>query len=101
MERGRPNIYLLFRYLDGSFRAHYVLLKYCYIVHNRFRYGRPLYHVRRPPGERRFSTSATKACTTVPPELTNTSSVQMVGGSFHDIAGDYHHHVHHSQSGFP
>ena len=36
-----------------------------------------------------------------PQELSSTSSIHIVGGSFNDIAGDYHHHVHHAQSGFP
>jgi len=36
-----------------------------------------------------------------PLELTSTSSVHILGSSFHDIAGDYHHHVHHRPSGFP
>ena len=47
----------------------------------------------------------------VPPELTRASSVHILGGSFTDIGGDYHHHgdvvdarsisLHHPQSGFP
>jgi len=42
------------------------------------------------------------------PEIASASSVHIVGGSFTDVAGDYHHHVnarnisiHHHQSGFP
>jgi len=47
----------------------------------------------------------------IPPELTSAPSVHIAGGSFNDIAGDYHHHgdvvdarsisVHHPHSGFP